>query len=203
MAKSKWIVPAVAMMLCAVSLIGAGYAAYTATLTDNESITADNNFVTLTLGARSVASEINIYYDSEFEYSASTTATSTSYIPYLDLATTPDVAQKQKIGSFSITVDAADKGDEVTVSGYTLAIGAISIASGGSPSTLTGATVQAFSDEDCTTAATLSSLASGTTYYLALVYTQDGDNDVVTSGEPSPTLTINYVLTVTANIANA
>ncbi len=200
MAKSKWIVPAVAMMLCAVSLIGAGYAAYTATLTDTETVTADNNFVTLTVGANTLTDEIDLYYDSTFVYAGGTTATSTTYVPYIDKNTTTG-EQKQVLGSFAITVDQTDKGDEVTVSGYRLAIGNVTVTAG-TPNTFTGLTIAAYSDEACTTAASTSALVSGTTYYLALVYNQTGSKDTV-SAEPSPTLTIEYVLTVTANITDA
>ena len=64
MAKTKWIVPAIALVICAASLVGAAYAAYTATLTDNESVTADNNYVEMGLGSRTLSNSVDIFYDS-------------------------------------------------------------------------------------------------------------------------------------------
>ena len=49
MAKTKWIVPVVALVLCAVSLIGAGYAQYASSLNDNEAATVNNHYGTVTM----------------------------------------------------------------------------------------------------------------------------------------------------------
>ena len=120
MAKTKWIVPAVALVLCAASLIGAGYAAYTATLTDNETVTADNNFVVLSLGETQMQSEVNIYYNSTVDYTNHTNPVS-KYYPTLDNGQSHELI-KVLVGSFKVQADATNKGDEVNVNGYTLSI---------------------------------------------------------------------------------
>ncbi len=73
MAKSKWIVPAVAMMLCAVSLIGAGYAAFTATLNDSESTTVNNNYMELSLDETATETQtLDIDWAEVITYSSNT-----------------------------------------------------------------------------------------------------------------------------------
>ena len=210
MAKTKWIVPAIAMVLCAASLIGAGYAAYTATLTDTETVTVDQNFVTLNMGARDVAWEVNLFYDSTASYVNGAQAASNHhvYVPYIDKNTTTGL-QTVKIGSFVINVDSADKGNEVNITqvdskdSYTLALSVPSWKDGGvACDGLTGATIGVYTNEVCTSAATLSSMESGTTYYIGITYNQNGSTDVVTDAEPSASLTLGFTMTVTANIVD-
>ena len=201
MAKTKWIVPAVALVLCAASLIGAGYAAYTATLTDNETVTADNNFVTLTLGSSPLTNVIDIYYDYDIVYNNGVEV-SRAYVPYLDVNLTPAVTKH--LGAFTVTGTDTYKGDEVSVNGYTLAVSALSVTEG-TPSTFSG-TIKIFSDNLYSAEVTgddLETMEFGQTYYVALYYNQTGDLDKVTSGTPSESLTITYTFTATANIANA
>ena len=198
MAKTKWIVPAIALVICAASLVGAAYAAYTATLTDTESVTADNNFVEMSLGSRTLTNDVDIFYDSNIAY-ANGVEQSKVWVPYLDKETSTG-AQKLILGAFKVTVDATNKGDEVAVNGYTLAISALSVAAGYNP--LAGATITAYSDAECTAAATLGSMVSGTTYYLALEFNQNGSTNT-TNTAPAATLAISYTLTATANITNA
>ncbi len=62
---NKWIVPIVAILLCAVSLIGAGYAAYSATLTDTETVDVNNNYMELRLGE---GEDITRQVDLDLEY---------------------------------------------------------------------------------------------------------------------------------------
>ena len=198
MAKTKWIVPAIAMVLCAASLIGAGYAAYTATLNDTETITADNNFIEMSLGTHTLSNDVDIFYDSDIVY-ANGVYQSKVWTPYLDRNTTTG-AQKLILGSFSVTMNSTNAGDEVTVNGYTLAISALTV--DGTYNPLAGATVTAYTDAECTSAATLGSMASGTTYYLALSFNQNGSTNT-TDTAPAATIAISYTLTATANITNA
>jgi len=198
MAKTKWIVPAIALVVCAASLVGAAYAAYTATLTDNESVTADNNFVEMSLGSRTLSNSVDIFYDSNIVYNNGSEQ-SKVWIPYLDKETTTG-AQKQILGSFKVTVNSTNAGDEVDVDGYTLAISAMTVDGGYNP--LAGASISAYTDAECTVAATLTEMVSGTTYYLALTFNQNGSTNT-TNTAPAATIDISYTLTATANITNA
>lgn len=69
MAKTKWIVPAIALVLCAASLIGAGYAAYAASLQDNESVNVSNSYVVVSYGATPTKTNMKIDYDTVNTYS--------------------------------------------------------------------------------------------------------------------------------------
>ncbi len=198
MAKTKWIVPAIALVICAASLVGAAYAAYSATLTDNESVTADNNFVEMSLGSRTLSNSVDIFYDSNIVYNNGSEQ-SKVWIPYLDKETT-NGAQKQILGSFKVTVNSTNAGDEVDVDGYTLAISAMTVGAGYNP--LAGASISAYTDAECTAAATLDEMVSGTTYYLALTFNQNGSTNT-TNTAPAATIDISYTLTATANITNA
>ena len=198
MAKTKWIVPTIAIVLCAASLVGAAYAAYAATLTDTESVTADNNYIVMGLGARSLTNDVDIFYDSAIVY-ANGVEQSKVWTPYLDKDTTTGV-QKKILGSFSVNMTTTNAGDEVNVNGYTLAISALTV--DGTYNPLAGATVTAYTDADCTAAATLGSMVSGTTYYLALTYTQSGTTNQADTA-PAATISISYTLTATANITDA
>jgi len=197
MAKTKWIVPTIAIVLCAASLVGAAYAAYTATLTDTESVTADNNFVVMGLGDTTLENDIDIFYDSNIVY-ANHVEQSKVWVPYLDRDTTTGT-QKVILGSFAVNVNSTNAGDEVAVNGYTLAISALTV--DGTYNPLAGATVTAYTNAQCTSAATLSSMVSGTTYYLALTFAQDGSTNT-TDTAPAATIAISYTLTATANITN-
>ncbi len=209
MAKTKYIVPAVAMLLCAVSLIGAGYAAYSATLTDSETVTVDNNFVYLTLGTdTSITNTVDFYYESTVTYSAGT-QTGAKFVPYLmESPTSYTYTGKAKIATIEIVKDDNDIGDEKKTEKFSLAITQptstqISAFAQG------GFRIALFSDSTLATEVTgtgLDALSYDTPYYIAVVYTQDGTKDLVsTSGsatitEPAQTVTINYSLTATAVI---
>ncbi len=66
---NKWIVPIVAILLCAVSLIGAGYAALSATLVDNETTTIDNDYLKLTLDHTVTADQVfDLEWKQEINY---------------------------------------------------------------------------------------------------------------------------------------
>ncbi len=185
MAKTKYIVPAVAMLLCAVSLIGAGYAAYSATLTDNDKVVADNNYVTLELGEHTFSNvEIDLEYVSTFVYTNGASPVAT-YKPYL-------ANNKVLLGAFSVTADKTNEDTTRTTGGYTLAITNPVCAQ-----QLTGAAITAYTDEAMEHAATLSSLAYGTTYYLAFSYTHNEADNL--NAAPGATFNITYTLTATAN----
>ncbi len=108
MAKTKYIVPAVAMLLCAVSLIGAGYAAYTATLADTENATVENDYTTPKIGTHTVNSKAFIEYNSA-STSANGAAPTTTYT---------GIAKEETLLTF--TVDADTKGTVDTVNAITL-----------------------------------------------------------------------------------
>ncbi len=186
MAKSKWIVPAVAMMLCAVSLIGAGYAAYSATLTDNETITADNNYVTLTLGTTTFADkEIDLEYVYTAEYTNGGSLSQT-WAPYL-------ANNKVLLGGFSVAGDVTNEDTTRATTSYNLTLTGLTC-----EQTLTGAALKVYSEEAMTTEiTTLTALEYGTTYYLAFAYTH-ADADNLTSA-PAAEFDITYTLTATAN----
>ncbi len=74
MTNNKWIVPIVAIVLCAVSLIGAGYAAYTATLSDTETATYENDYVVLEVGTHTIGDSIIVEYDSQTTSANGTTS---------------------------------------------------------------------------------------------------------------------------------
>jgi len=194
MAKTKWIVPAVALVLCAVSLIGAGYAAYTATLTDNESATVDNNFIVMSVGTRTLGAEVNIYYDSTVTYTNGDNAVSI-YYPYLDKDTTETVT-KVSIGTIVVNADETNVGTEVTSDGYKVAVSNLSLTG----VTLTGYAVKIYKDAELTQEVTSETvMAYGATLYVALFYEQTGSKDGVSTA-PAATGTIGYTLTATANL---
>ncbi len=196
MAKTKYIVPAVAMLLCAVSLIGAGYAAYSATLQDNETTTANSNYITLTLGnATTLGQDINIYYDYQIVYGGQNPGY--KYTPYLDADTTTG-AKTVSLGPFVVEKDKFGTAG-ADFSAYSLGISNLSI-TGTNPSTLTGATITAFTDSACTQAVQ-GNLSYGTTYYIGLTYDQTGTKDLVQNAEPDEHLTISYQLLATAVFA--
>lgn len=199
MAKTKWIVPAVALVLCAASLIGAGYAAYSATLTDNETVTADNNFVVLSLGATQMESEVKIYYNSTVDYTNHANPVS-KYYPTLDNGQSTELI-KVLVGSFTVAANVTNIGDEDTVNGYRLSVQNLNT---GIP--LTGVALNVYrtyseAEGVFSNPVTLSEMAFGTTYYLALEY-QQNDEDVLDAA-PAATMNITFKLSAAANIVNA
>lgn len=197
MAKTKWIVPAVALMLCAVSLIGAGYAAYSATLTDNETITADNNYITLTLGETAFANkEIDLFYEETTTYENGANPPTYTYKPYASRDDSTNVIPLGKINVVADKTKAASEGDTTT---FELEIGTLTYTG----QSLTGATVKLYSDAACTTEIqdTTALNYGAQDYYLGFYYVHnDADNRVSAPGE---TFEIEYTLTATANITNA
>jgi hypothetical protein len=116
MAKTKYIVPVVAMMLCVVSLIGEAYATYKATLTNNESTTADNKYVTLTMGQNDIEEDVVLEWNYATTYNNSSQATKTWTLVE---------NQKQLLLTFSVAADKVN----ATSANYTLATSALSVAS--------------------------------------------------------------------------
>ena len=186
----------VALMVAAVALIGVAYAAYTATLSDTENVTVNNYYVELELGEHSFSSPAKMYYKYEVVYTGGASPVKT-YTPYMDKALTTG-EQVQKIGSFQITKDDTNKGD-ISTTTYTLDVSSVTITDG-TPSSLTGLTVGVYTNEACTSAATLSSLSYGTTYYMGLVYNQNGTTDQSATA-PSATITVAIAYNASANVA--
>ncbi len=191
MAKTKWIVPAVALVLCAASLIGAGYAAYSATLQDSETQNLTSNYIELEMGSSTLGAQANVYWT----YAGVSTnggAPTKTYTPYLDEACTEDVAKTAELGSFKIM-----KTEQGTISDadtFNLVADNLTFTTG----SLTGASIIVVNEAG--TAATMSALSYNTVYKVLLSYTQDGDNDQVTS-DPPATLVMTYELTATANLS--
>ncbi len=77
MTNNKWIVPIVAIVLCAVSLIGAGYAAYTATLSSSENVAVENDYTILEFDSYTIADDIFVEFNSDTTFSAPSTYTTT------------------------------------------------------------------------------------------------------------------------------
>lgn len=195
MAKTKYIVPAVAMLLCAVSLIGAGYAAYSATLQDSETASVDNNYITLTLGSRTVESEVDVYYEYNIVYSAGT-ETSREYIPYLGINTATDATGQALLGSFRIAADVANIGSEKTSTACTLSLTNASVTG------LTGAVFKIYSTvTEGVYSGEITQVNYNTTFYVVLEYVQDGSTDVKTEA-PGATLPVAYKLNAEAILAN-
>ncbi len=70
---NKWIVPIVAILLCAVSLIGAGYAALSATLVDTETTHIDNDYLKLTLNnSKTIDQSFDLEWKQEINYGEAT-----------------------------------------------------------------------------------------------------------------------------------
>jgi hypothetical protein len=200
---SKIMAAGAVAVVVALVFAGIGYAAYSAVLVDNEETTADNNFVTLTLGAATaMGKEVDIVYEYEAVY---TNGVLDSYVykPYLvnALPVTDDtVYGKATLGIISVEADNEFIGSETQNASYTLAISDISI-----PDDLTDATISVYADEALTQAASMNELSYGTSYYVALNYVHnDADNksgtDADISNQPDETLDIAYKLTATANI---
>ena len=195
MAKTKWIVPAVALVLCAASLIGAGYAAYSATLKDSETVTADNNFITLTLGQTAFANkEIDIWYAEETNYQNGDNPTY-EYKPYASRDGSSNVIA---LGAISVAADkeyAASANDTTT---YNLTIGSVTYENNGQ--SLTGASVKLYTNANCTEQVnSLDGLTYGATYYLGFYYVHDDEDNL--NVRPNATFNIYYTLTANAVMA--
>ncbi len=180
MAKTKYIVPVVAMMLCVVSLIGAAYAAVSATLTDNETVDAKNKYVELTLGSRSVEENIILEWDYEITYTNGSSGTPTWTLVE---------GQKKLVMSFSIAKESIQNATSET---YSLEATLTSLAN-----VSAGASLNVYTNEACSSAATASSLSYGTTYYLALEYSTGAPAVHVAPGATSAMV---FTLEATANI---
>ncbi len=183
MAKTKYIVPVVAMMLCVVSLIGAGYAAWTSTLTDNETTSADNEYVTLTVGTHTVGTAIDLQWNYAATYTNGATPTQTWTLVE---------NQKVLLLSFSVAKTEVNASSE----NYTLATSALTVAG-----ISTGVSLKVYSDAEMTSEVTpLTAMAYGTTYHIALVYTSGAP---AANSAPASTAAITYTLTPTANSITA
>ena len=183
MAKTKWIVPAIALVICAASLVGAAYAAYSATLTDSETVNATNNYVTVG-DTKNLNATINLEWNTLNDLDTG------------DITYTLN-AQKAKIGTIQITKDDSNikAGQETVTCSAILTVN--SIQKSGVDYPLTGATLKLYTDEGCTSEATMGSLSYSTTYYLALVC--DGSFSSTTA---PGTLTIAYTIGAQATIIN-
>ncbi len=167
---NKWIVPIVAILLCAVSLIGAGYAAFSATLTDTETTTVDNDYLKLTLGANTADAEVDLEYDQDIFYSegafSSVTYTllnSSDHMFTLDL----DVA--------SSATASPDNGDAYASSSstYHVSISAVKLLKYSDSSEMTINGIIAIELYDGSTKLTNASTTAGTFTFNSLSYTKD------------------------------
>ena len=171
MAKTKWIVPAIAMVLCAASLIGAGYAAYSATLTDTESITATNNYIKLDLGRTPVAASIAIDYQSNAVYENGA---------FKAVTYSPQSVDAVKLITFTVTESTGGTADS---SGYSLILDNV-VAKDGDPENPGDANFTLTTDNiavklhDTDTPADLDHLTYGATYDLYLSYTHNANDDL-------------------------
>ena len=190
MAKTKWIVPAIALVICAASLVGAAYAAYSATLTDNETKTVEHNYVELSIGDYNLGTDLDIFW----KYAATSTnggAPTATWTPYL-VKTCPTGAQTADLGTFSVTGDVT--GDQLTSTTYQLEIKYIAFTG----VTLTGATVSIVLASDGSEVDD-SALTYGTVYKLILNYTQNGSTNQANVEPGASSMT--YTLSVTANVS--
>ena len=170
MAKTKWIVPAIALVICAASLVGAAYAAYSATLTDKESVTTTNNYVTLDLGVTPSGGSVAI------DYAENATYVSGAFkaITYSPQTTTSPILL------LSFTVDDKEVGGSATTTGCSLTIDNVTAKNGGGNAasfTISNANliVKVHSSGEV---ASLSSLSYDTQYDLYLSYTHN-DADIL------------------------
>ena len=171
MAKTKWIVPAIALVICAASLVGAAYAAYTATLTDTESVTTTNNYVTLDLGVTPSGGSVAI------DYAENATYVSGAFkaITYSPQTTTSPILL------LSFTVDDKEVGGSATTTGCSLAINNVTAKNGGGNAanfTISNANLIVKVSSSGEVVASLSSLSYDTQYDLYLSYTHN-DADIL------------------------
>lgn len=193
---SKWIVPIVAMILCAVSLIGAGYAAYTATLTSSETADFDQNYLVLNPDSDKyeTAGEVDVYWDRSVTVTNGT-AGNPLYKPYLDVETTDDAVKYGLIFKLAVVKDVSHLGDEVTDSNsYTLTIGTHSC------DLLTDTVIEVYTDSALTTPATKTAMSYGTVYYIALGYMHNDADNISDGTAPPDDATVTVSVTATANL---
>ena len=162
--------PAIALVICAASLVGAAYAAYTATLTDTESVTTTNNYVTLDLGVTPSGGSVAI------DYAENATYVSGAFkaITYSPQTTTSPILL------LSFTVDDKEVGGSATTTGCSLAIENVTAKNGGGNAasfTISNANliVKVHSSGEV---ASLSSLSYDIQYDLYLSYTHN-DADIL------------------------
>lgn len=167
MAKTKWIVPAVAMLLCAVSLIGAGYAAYSATLTDTETADVNNDYLELELNTTNTATvALNIDWEETIAYE--------NHV--FKNVTYETTAQTAIILTFQVdkTGDESESGASST-SGYAVAFDTIKLQDKDKADLTTSGTVASAGvflySEGAATGDALTTLEYGKTYCLKVTYT--------------------------------
>ena len=177
------------MVLCAASLIGAAYAAYTATLTDNESVNATSNYVELSLGDRSAQATINFEWDTNTPVTAGTPGSTTWTLK----------ENTYTLISFSISKDATNQGDAVNTT-YDLDVshGTIENASTHAAYNITGLSFELYNSLGAKVNS-LTGLTYDAVYTLKIV--SDGSYETIT--EPPATITIPYTITATADMADA
>lgn len=191
MAKTKYIVPAVAMMLCVVSLIGAAYAAYSATLTDTESVTATSKYFDLKLGTGTdFNNAVDLKWDTGIAYSGGEPGATT-----WTLQTTPVI----DLGKFMVDINSNNTG-ETSPTTYNLNKSALSVTGGpsGIDAKLTLAVYTDSTESPGSPGSEVvdtSALAIGTMYHMVLVPAAFSTTTAPT------TITLAYTLTATANIA--
>ncbi len=194
MAKTKYIVPVVAMMLCVVSLIGAGYAAYNASLTDSETVTAENNYLELTLGdTTAFNASVHLAWDTSKAYANAAADPTTTW-------TLQD--QEVDLGKFVVNVDNTHN-DKTDVTAYNLTPSAITLNSGTPAALETALQLKVYSDSAGAKGTVIndtSALVSGTTYHVVLVYAH-GSNPALSTTTAPTDLSITYTLTATAATA--
>ncbi len=191
MAKTKYIVPVVAMMLCVVSLIGAAYAAYSATLTDEESVTATSKYFDLKLGTGTAFNNaVDLKWDTEVAYSGGV-AQGTTWT----LQTTPVI----DLGMFKVDINSNNTG-ETNPPTYNLDVSDLSV-TGGPTGINAKLALAVYTDSDVSpgspgsVVADTSALEIGTMYHMVLV-------PAAFSTPSAPTtITLAYTLTAEANIA--
>lgn len=187
--KMKLAASVVALLVAAVALIGVGYAAYTATLTDSEDLTVNNTYVTLG-ETKTVNASIAVEWNSENDIDAGTITYTLN-------------EQKVKIGSVTITADNTNIGSYTNTT-FDLDVTIDSVTGGGNPYELTGVSIKVYSDEGCNSevadASALPYLNVSTpiTYYLAFV----SDGSCEKTAAP-PTLTVTYTIEASANLVAA
>ena len=184
--KRKLAASVVALMVAAVALIGVAYAAYTATLTDSENMTVNNNYVTLG-ESKTVNGTIAVEWNSANDIDADTITYTLN-------------EQIVKIGSVTITADNTKIG-AYTNTTFDLSVSIDSVKNGLADYALTGVTIKVYSDSGCsseiadTSALPYLDASTPVIYYLAFV--SDGS---CTKDAAPPTLTVTYTISASANI---
>ena len=184
MAKTKWIVPTIAIVLCAASLVGAAYAAYTATLTDTETMDTTNSYTTLSLGTNTLTREIDLDWDTAtVQANGGTPATEWTLqnqtfqlggfkIAQTNVNTSASASYDLNVRNLTVEYDGAE------VSGFTIEIY--------DNSSYTGEPVASFTE-----------LSYNSTYYVLLKY--NGGLTPLTTDEDPEDLEISYEIYAEAN----